>query len=342
MDSRHDDLRVHVFLKYMYLFTLATTITHGVLAAILRDNATMLQLGTFFLASLPGVFFWRLGWQNLATTAYLVSYYGLNVWRACHNGMYADYAIQFLALYTLILCLRLPRPAKLFSALVLFGTIFGLIFVQSLDPRHLPESNAINLAHTLMNLAIGFFMITYTIYCFIMLSDRSEQRLRVQADTDGLTGVLNRRAFTQVFEQQHYACTQEDKPLAVVLLDLDHFKNVNDTHGHLAGDKVLKTIASLLHTSVRKDDAVGRYGGEEFVLVLPNCPIDRAQAIGERIRESIARTAITIDNGATLQVTVSLGIARRRVGDSPTQLLAAADELLYKAKQSGRNRVEYA
>lgn len=130
-----------------------------------------------------------------------------------------------------------------------------------------------------------------------------------------------------------------DENLSVVMLDLDHFKRVNDTYGHPAGDKVIKAIAHLLRQRLRKTDAVGRYGGEEFVAVLPRCSREEAQMLMEDVRQRLFDIAFTVDQ-RSFNVTLSAGIAAYRPGvERADQLLQEADAALYRAKSEGRNRI---
>ena len=157
--------------------------------------------------------------------------------------------------------------------------------------------------------------------------------------TDPLTGLANRRSIFEQLTRLAQTSPQQGEPLNLVLFDIDHFKQVNDTHGHLAGDAVLQRIAELARRQVRSGDLVGRIGGEEFVWLLRGVDAGRARELAERLRESIERESA---DGDLPQVTISLGIALLRLGDTPEQLIARADEALYRAKESGRNCVQRA
>lgn len=160
------------------------------------------------------------------------------------------------------------------------------------------------------------------------------------ATTDGLTGLLNRRTFNAQLERRLREAQRYRRPLSLVLLDIDHFKRVNDGHGHPAGDAVLRRVARIAQTQARDADIVARYGGEEMALVLPETDARGALAIAERIRLAVEKAQHATEAGA-LGVTLSAGVATwPGVGESPDDLLAAADKALYRAKQSGRNRVE--
>lgn len=157
---------------------------------------------------------------------------------------------------------------------------------------------------------------------------------------DELTGLYNRRYLMEALDREASRVDRYQTDLTLCILDLDHFKNINDTHGHPAGDEVLKNVATLLKNSVRKNDVTCRYGGEEFAVIFPNTSLADAKRMCERFRRQIENTSITYHN-EKIQVTVSIGIARFMAGsdESTDDLLKNADHSLYKAKASGRNRV---
>ena len=159
------------------------------------------------------------------------------------------------------------------------------------------------------------------------------------ATTDGLTGLLNRRTFNAQLHGRLREAQRYGRPLSLLLLDIDHFKKVNDSYGHPAGDAVLRSVAAMLAKQARETDIVARYGGEEMALILPETDGWGAHAIAERIRKAVAAAPHPTDQGA-LRVTVSAGLATwPGSGDAAEQLLDAADKALYRAKQGGRNRV---
>lgn len=160
------------------------------------------------------------------------------------------------------------------------------------------------------------------------------------ATHDSLSGLYNRRAIIGILEREIARQEREQTALSVCMVDVDHFKNINDTRGHHAGDELLKQLCSRMQSAARSYDAVGRYGGDEFVVVLTNCDVREAGTIAERIRSSVASPEFSIE-GQGLTITVSVGVSQaspvKRTGNA---LLQAADEALYRAKRKGRNRVE--
>jgi diguanylate cyclase (GGDEF)-like protein len=163
----------------------------------------------------------------------------------------------------------------------------------------------------------------------------ANQRLDLLAGTDELTGISNRRRFLELADGMRH--NTRAMPACIALLDLDRFKQVNDEHGHLAGDAVLRTAAGIICQQLRAGDLVGRYGGEELVLCLPNNTSEQAMAIAERIRTSLRSTLIRHE-GRAITITASIGIAELKPGESMTSWLSRADTALYESKNQGRNR----
>ena len=169
---------------------------------------------------------------------------------------------------------------------------------------------------------------------------RAREALRIQATHDGLTGLHNRTSILDILHNELARGSREGQPLAVLLADLDRFKQINDSCGHLAGDEVLRETAQRMKSAVRRYDAVGRYGGEEFLVVLPGCEADTACRQAERIREAVASGMVEF-GGQRLQVSCSIGAACRS-NPAPTDadsLIREADVALYVAKNLGRNQV---
>jgi len=174
-------------------------------------------------------------------------------------------------------------------------------------------------------------------------SDRLEEdfqrKMHDAALHDGLTKIYNKRYFLDRLPTEIAYASRHKTPLSLLMFDVDHFKVVNDTHGHLAGDYVLATLAQIASTTLRTEDLFARYGGEEFAILCRGVATDNASVLGQRMRILIA-TSVFAHHGAKIPVTVSVGIASLgpKVGDG-TQLIAAADAALYEAKRAGRNRV---
>jgi two-component system, cell cycle response regulator len=168
-----------------------------------------------------------------------------------------------------------------------------------------------------------------------------QQHLRFAATHDFLTNLLNRSEIISALEREFSRSEREAKPATVILADIDHFKSVNDSYGHAVGDDVLKEIAQRLKTDLRPYDVVGRYGGEEFLLILPGCDVEAGRRRADRIRALIEKNPIHIPGG-DIPVTVSMGVTVTSCDpeESVCEVLQRADVSMYAAKKNGRNRVE--
>ncbi len=168
----------------------------------------------------------------------------------------------------------------------------------------------------------------------------TQRDLRVQATRDALTGLWNRGAILDLFDKELVRGEREGRPVGVLVADVDHFKRVNDTHGHAAGDAILRGLGSRLQTALRGYDLVGRYGGEELLVVLPGCDLALAAKSAERVREAVADAPFVAEE-TNLHVTLTVGVASTSQSKQarPGLLIKAADAALYRGKKGGRNRV---
>lgn len=163
-------------------------------------------------------------------------------------------------------------------------------------------------------------------------------RIRELATRDELTGLINRRHMLELLEQEHQRCTRSGQTFCLAMLDLDHFKRVNDAHGHAVGDDVLRAVAQEAQRQVRASDVLARWGGEEFVLMMPDARSTLARGGLDRLRERIGALQVAHPQGR-VGITLSAGLAEHLAGESVAQTLARADHALYEAKAQGRNRV---
>jgi len=177
----------------------------------------------------------------------------------------------------------------------------------------------------------------------LMTKDRADALVRHQAAHDALTGIANRRTLIQALNRDVARAIRTRESYALLMLDIDHFKQINDSQGHLTGDRVLCHVAEVLRTRLRTQDLVGRYGGEEFLMLLPDTSARGAMELAESLRQAVADTPLPHE-GRPLTATVSIGVfgGRLEPGDSWDMLIHCADQALYAAKTAGRDRVEFA
>ena len=167
-----------------------------------------------------------------------------------------------------------------------------------------------------------------------------EELLEYRATYDDLTGLINRETLFERFSDELDRMKRYERDLSFLLLDLDHFKQINDNHGHHAGDTVLQHVGQIIQDQIRNSDIGGRYGGEEFGIVLPETDLDRARQLAGRLRETISEARVESPDGATLQVTASIGLSTMNEDNaSAEELIQRADQAMYHAKEQGRDRV---
>ena len=167
---------------------------------------------------------------------------------------------------------------------------------------------------------------------------RQAAEFEQQARSDKLTGLANRRAFDESLHRECARSKRRNLPLCLALLDIDHFKQINDTFNHSIGDRVLKLVADTISLHCREEDLVARWGGEEFAILLPNCDNEAAQDICERIRQAVSKTDCSAI-APNISLTISIGITAYQSEDTFDKLISRADKALYAAKEAGRNRL---
>jgi diguanylate cyclase (GGDEF)-like protein len=211
------------------------------------------------------------------------------------------------------------------------------LFVERVEDEALQD-----IRNTLyLNLAICVLITAIVLLATSFTINRYQGRLEAMATTDKLTGLANRQAFDLLVPQAISESRRSRTPLVAMLIDIDHFKDINDRLGHLAGDGVIRDIAAVIRSALRKSDIVCRWGGEEFLVVARGSDAVHGQALAEKIRSTVENTVIRYGEH-TIRVTISLGIASHISGETPDQLIGRADDALYAAKSRGRNTVQAA
>jgi len=188
------------------------------------------------------------------------------------------------------------------------------------------------------NIVITFLALSVNSYYFRVASFVSEKQMEALANADQLTGLTNRRGILRKLNAQHDLFTRNGTCFTLVLSDIDHFKKFNDTYGHDCGDYVLQGVAQLMQDRLRQYDVVSRWGGEEFLVMLPDTEVDAAIGVAEEIRRAIESEKFNF-NGQSLSVTMTFGVAQHQTDDSIDNTIKRADDVLYHGKENGRNRV---
>ncbi len=227
-----------------------------------------------------------------------------------------------------------PRSVALLP-LVRYGKLIGSLNIGSLDGERYVRGRRTD-----------FFEHLAAIVAICIENAANVQRLKRQGLTDPLTAINNRRFFEQRLHEEVNASVRSQAPLSCLMLDVDYFKKVNDTHGHPVGDQVLREVATLIRAELRGNDVLARYGGEEFAALLSETPLETAEEVAERVRKGVEQHVFRLPSGKTFNVTISIGVASYAPGSEAVSavpdgaaLVGQADRCLYEAKGAGRNTV---
>ena len=242
------------------------------------------------------------------------------------------------------------RPRSVVGVSLYALTVFGAVMAWQASQNPQVFAPAVEAGHFLMLVAMlpAVSLLSSRLARLARLRERSRRqrrdiaqalaRIQELATRDELTGLANRRHMASLLERERQRCVRSGRGFSVALVDIDHFKAVNDRYGHPVGDEVLRTFAQHAPQSLRGTDMVSRWGGEEFVLLLPEAALSTARVAVERLRGRIAATPMAHLSGVPIRVTVSVGLTEHIAGESVTQTLERADRALYDAKAQGRNR----
>ncbi|MCA1794475.1 MAG: GGDEF domain-containing protein [Desulfotignum sp.] len=315
-----------VFLGVFFVICLFR-LAHVYVSKKISDRYESLNTGIFIFSILLTALSWGVG------SAYILHQSGEQAMHSimliCTVGFCAGGVMSFMPLLQLAVAYNLLMLVPAISAIFLRGD-----------------------THTL-----GFAMILYSVYLVLItlrgnheywtamenehLLEEKSRELKKASRTDALTGLYNRRYFDELFDLEWGLSGRRKTPLTLLMCDIDHFKKVNDTHGHQAGDEYLKLVSQYLRSVFQRDtDLVARYGGEEFVVLLPDRGADQALSLAEQFRKKIADAVLEYNN-QNIRTTISLGIASCTPGSDMNRdrLITLADNALYAAKDAGRNRV---
>ncbi|MCL5042803.1 MAG: GGDEF domain-containing protein [Gammaproteobacteria bacterium] len=299
-----------------------------------------------------------LAWVNIASVAiYVAAYYALKRRRnQLASGLIWAEVVLHSALGTLLIgwdsgfhyYLLMFIPAICLSTPIrwVFPCLLGLLayyigldaMMRVMDPIEPIHDLALYIVHV-FNLTVVFAMFSYLSLFYVNVVVSAQRKLRLMATTDPLTRLLNRRQMKFMLELEIERFRRSEHPVGLLLLDVDHFKQINDSHGHETGDKVLETLASLLRDHLRAQDLVARWGGEEFLIAMPNSDSEATTQAAERIRKAVAGFDWRQLTGEQTAVTVSIGATQLTAEDEISRLISRADKALYQCKHQGRNQV---
>ncbi len=257
-------------------------------------------------------------------------------------------SVIFIVLANLAIQVRF-LPALAISFLIALATLHGVYRLSHGDTQSMVVFSLVYLPVVCFSLFISWSATLDRRRTFLrsVLDDKTRQalydanaKLQELAHYDPLTGVSNRRHFEQQGLLEVARARRHDAPLCLLMMDIDHFKRINDTHGHAVGDQVLQVLAESVQAELRENDLLARLGGEEFAVLLPNTTMIDARAVADRVRVVLANAKVTAESGAVITFTASMGLAKldEASGDLKS-LLEVADKCLYRAKENGRNRV---
>lgn len=231
---------------------------------------------------------------------------------------------------------RFSKKIKIITIISFNNIVFTIVFSYLVhNPQLIWRSMLIYWVGSYLSAFLAFYVLSY-----IRKSQKLFNQYKKESVTDGLTGLNNVRKFEEIFSQIVLDLNKKEQKLSVLYIDIDFFKKVNDTYGHAEGDVVLKELGVRLQEGIRSFDIVSRNGGEEFSVLLLDCPLNRAIEIAERIRKSVEEKPFLLNSGEEILLTISIGVASyQETTDDPELLIIDADGALYEAKRSGRNKV---
>ena len=246
----------------------------------------------------------------------------------------------YLLMFIPALFVSMGLRAAVVSLVALWSYYITLYLVMwTIEPLQ-PIAPGALLAVYLFNLSVVFAMFSYLAFFYLTIVTTANRKLRRMATTDSLTGLFNRRHMTYLAERELARFERTGHPVAFLVLDIDHFKAINDRHGHEIGDRVLIEVANIIEAQLRTQDLISRWGGEEFLAVLPDTGLDSAKASAERVRKALMANDWLATTNKPIDLTISAGVSELRWEDDLNSAISRADRALYRGKERGRNRVE--
>lgn len=320
-----------VTFAFLFLFGLENLFNdHFLLASILLSTALVIFLNYLYL---------RLTGQYYQTAVFIIILTSmLFIYLLITGGTANSGHLWFFILPSLVYLVLGLKTGTIFVTILLIIIAYILFFSGNLFYTDYESAFA-------RRYFAAFLCVTLAALCHeYTREDRRQELLALSkklsflSQTDDLTGLANRRAITSLIQHEIIRFERMKRPFCLLIADIDHFKNVNDVHGHECGDQVLIALADSLDKNTKKQDIVSRWGGEEFIILLPETTASQGLISAERLRQAIEELRVSY-GGETVQITISVGLAEYAKGQSFNQIVRAADDLLYQAKRTGRNRV---
>jgi diguanylate cyclase (GGDEF)-like protein len=256
--------------------------------------------------------------------------------------LFSDSIIALMTLVMTHLVVKQGHPRSIIAIfLVGFSCLYISLLVDTLDEIFITPRLMTNIGENLLQV-VGYIGIFIGVFKWLQLNRRTQEKLSQLSNTDALTGLLNRRSFFEKSSEEFERSIRYDRPLSLMMIDIDFFKMVNDRYGHMAGDVVLQKIAHEITLQLRTNDIFCRWGGEEFILLIPESDKNNGQSLSEKIRKSIGETPVELKSGEVVNIKISIGCTSIRENDSAVEaLIERADRALYMSKEAGRNRVSF-
>jgi diguanylate cyclase (GGDEF)-like protein len=246
----------------------------------------------------------------------------------------------YLLMFIPALFLSMRVKSAVFALIALWSYYVGLyVLMWAIEPMQPIDPGAL-LAVNLFNLTVVFTMFSYLSFFYLSMVTSANRKLRKLATTDPLTRLFNRRHMTHLARKEVSKFERSGHPISFIILDIDHFKLINDQYGHEAGDYVLQEVSRVIREQLRTQDLIARWGGEEFLVILPDTTLQDALAGAERIRNGLMDHDWRTPDGQTVELTISAGVSEYRADDDFNSAINRADHALLRGKEGGRNRVE--
>jgi len=278
---------------------------------------------------------------SLAIVLYYINYIP-RVDSVDYFDLFSDSVIALMTLVMTHLVVKQGHPRSIVIIFIVgFSCLYISLFFDTLDEIFIPSPLVTNIGENLLQV-LGYIGIFIGVYKWLQFNRKTQETLSLLSKTDALTGLLNRRSFIDKSSEEFERSIRYERSMSLMMIDIDFFKMINDQYGHLVGDVVLKKVAHEITLQLRTNDIFCRWGGEEFILLIPESDKNNGQFLSEKIRKSIEKTDIELDSGEVVNIKISIGCTSLRENDSTVEaLIERADQALYMSKEAGRNRVSY-